>query len=171
MMGGILAGALPADHPERAQIIETAYELFLGWRRMCELTVELSCQDTRFCGQDNAHECLPSWQFDDQLTAEVGTGSAPDGDEDAILGMILLVLATERDSPKPAWWESVAQWSFQSCFAFLEHSTVTHPTLLASNGQPLRALKLGSCWGGWDCNNPSYHAPGHYLAMRDYMAY
>ena len=30
-------------------------------------------------------------------------------------------------------------------------------------------LKLGSCWGGWDCSNPSYHAPAHYRVMRDFM--
>lgn len=24
--------------------------------------------------------------------------------------------------------------------------------------------------GGWDCSNPSYHAPGHYVAMRDFMS-
>ena len=40
------------------------------------------------CGPNSDHECLPSWKFDDDLTAEVGTGSAPDGDEDAILGMV-----------------------------------------------------------------------------------
>ncbi|EOD24312.1 hypothetical protein EMIHUDRAFT_457782 [Emiliania huxleyi CCMP1516] len=136
---------------------------------MCERTVSDSCQESHFCGEDESHECLPSWKFDDAVTQEVGTGSAPDGDEDAILGMLLLVLATQSEAPRPPWWGEVAQWAYQSCRAFLQHLSVDHPTLLSSNGRPLRMLKLGSCWGGWDCNNPSYHAPGHYRAFRDYM--
>merc|ERR1719482_2043804 len=165
------AAALDEGHPRRQEIVGLALELFNGWRRMCEQTVANSCQDTHMCGPHNDEECLPSWKFDDDLTAEIGTGSAPDGDEDAILGMLQLVLATKDDSPRPEWWDDVARWTYQSCRAFLEHLTVPHPTLTASNGQPLRALKLGSCWGGWDCQNPSYHAPGHYHAFRDYMAH
>ena len=60
----------------------------------------------------------------------------------------------------------VARWTYQSCRAFLEHNTEPHASKVASNGQPQRMLKLGSCWGGWDCSNPSYHAPGHYRAFR-----
>ena len=85
-------------------------------------------------------------------------------DQDAILGMLLLVLATKTE--QPAWWDEVARWTYQSCRAFLEHNTEPHASKLASNGQPQRMLKLGSCWGGWDCSNPSYHAPGHYRAFR-----
>ena len=33
----------------------------------------------------------------------------------------------------------------------------------------MRVLKLGSCWGGWDCSNPSYLAPAHYRVFKDYM--
>ena len=32
-----------------------------------------------------------------------------------------------------------------------------------------RLPRLGSCWGGWDCSNPSYLAPAHYRAFRRYM--
>ena len=103
------------------------------------------------------------------MTVEVGTGSAPDGDEDAILGMVLLVLGTRDDSLRPSWFDELAQWTYQSCKSFLLHLTTPHPTRTASNGAPLRALKLGSCWGGWDCSNPSYHSPGHWRAFRDYM--
>ena len=77
-------------------------------------------------------------------------------DQDAILGMLLLVLATKTE--QPAWWDEVARWTYQSCRAFLEHNTEPHASKVASNGQPQRMLKLGSCWGGWDCSNPSYHA-------------
>ena len=115
-----------------------------------------------------ASRCLPSWKFDATLSREVGTGSAPDGDEDALLGQIVLLLATQ-DSPRPLWWDALAQWAYQSCASFLHHSTTTHPTRRASNGAPLRVLKLGSCWGGFDCSNPSYLAPAHYRVFRDFM--
>eukprot|EP00966_Prymnesium_polylepis_P028418 657895-Prymnesium_polylepis.1 len=83
--------------------------------------------------------------------------------------MVMLVLAVEGDVPTPSWWESLGSWTYESCRAFLTHLAVAHPTERASNGEALLALKLGSCWGGWDCNNPSYHAPAHYTAMRDFM--
>ena len=67
--------------------------------------------------------------------------------------MVLLVLAGQAQSPQPQWLSELAQWTYQSCRAFLEHLSVPHPSLTASNGAPLRALKLGSCWGGWDCNS------------------
>lgn len=170
LLVGSLVAAMPRSSADRAELLSAGYELFRGWRLMCERTVADSCQASHFCGEDESHECLPSWKFDDAVTAEAGTGSAPDGDEDAILGMLLLVLGTQGDDPRPSWWDEVARWTYQSCRAFLHHLSDDHPSLKASNGQPLRALKLGSCWGGWDCSNPSYHAPAHYRAFRDYMA-
>ena len=85
-LAGATLAALPAGHARRAEIVDLAYEYFNGWRRMCELTVANSCQDNHFCGDADQYKCLPSWKFDDDITAEQGTGSAPDGDEDAILG-------------------------------------------------------------------------------------
>ena len=168
LLAGAAAAALPVGHERREDVTQLALEFFRGWQRMCELTERNSCQDSHMCGAQGNHECLPSWKFDNAVTMEDGTGSAPDGDEDAILGMLLLVLATEAE--RPSWWLEVAQWTYQSCHAFLVHLTVEHPNGdKASNGEVKRALKLGSCWGGWDCNNPSYHAPGHYRAFRDYM--
>ena len=35
--------------------------------------------------------CLPGWKHDKDLTEVTGTGAAPDGDEDAISGMIMAV--------------------------------------------------------------------------------
>jgi len=104
-LGGAIVAVLPRGHARRAELTSRAYEYFLGWRKMCELTAADSCQEHALCGGEGEarHECLPSWKFDDRLTAEIGTGSATDGDADAILGMLLLVLATEYDSPRPAW--------------------------------------------------------------------
>ena len=94
-----------------------------------------------------------------------------DGDEDAILGMLVLLASTREDAPRPGWWEPLAEWAYDSSAAFLRHSTQPHATLTAANGRPLRIVKLGSCWGGWaaDCVNPSYLSPAHYRAFRDFM--
>ena len=81
-----------------AEVLELAYELYLGWRRMCERTRVDSCQDTHKCGADERHECLAGWKFDSNVEEEVGTGSASDGDADAILGMVLLASAAEASA-------------------------------------------------------------------------
>jgi len=73
----------------------------------------------------------------------------------------LLVLATKNN--KPTWWNEVAVWAYQSSKQFYDYSTAP------SNDGTHRIVKLGACWGGWDCTNPSYHAPAAYRAMRDFM--
>lgn len=45
----------------------------------------------------------------------------------------------------------------QSCLAFLRHDTDVDGI-----------VKLGSCWGGWSCSNPSYINLAAYRACRDY---
>jgi expansin (peptidoglycan-binding protein) len=164
LLGGIVVASLPASHPDRAWAIQTAYELFKGWLRMCTLSASgSSCQSSFYCGGASPIPCLPHWKFDDAITSAQGTGSAIDGDEDAMLGMILLVKATDGAN-KPAFWDQVALHAHQTCRAFFEYGTTPSP-----NGNS-RAPKLGSCWGGWDCSNPSYYAPAAYRACRDYMA-
>jgi len=101
---------------------------------------------------------LPHWKWNDDL-GFWEYGSAPDGDEDAITGMLLLVEVTA--SSKPVWWNEVAQWCYASILQFY-YSTVIDE---ASEG----VLKLGACWGGRDCNNPSYHAPGAWRAWRNWL--
>ena len=100
------------------------------------------------------------------FSAVEGTGAAPDGDEDAIIGMIIALKAVESDSTKPSWYDEVQEWADRSCTQFLQDNTV-----LSTSGSH-RLLKLGSCWGGWgsEGNNPSYHAPGHFRMMRDFQA-
>ena len=132
---------------------------------MCELSTSGTCQ-TPMCGEGGAHVCLPGWKFNHDLSQQLGGGSAPDGDEDAILGMILLVQATKDQNPRPAWWGRMAKWAYMSCIAFIQFETAPHPTLTGTNGERLRALKLGSCWGGWDCSNPSCAPPPpHYTTL------
>lgn len=101
--------ALPSSHPRHAELLETAYELFLGWRLMCERTSNVGCRAQQLCGGE--FDCLPSWKWDDSLATELGTGSAPDGDEDAILGMAILSLVTRHEETPPSWWQEVAEWT------------------------------------------------------------
>jgi hypothetical protein len=107
--------------------------------------------------------CLPGWKHSANLSSEIGTGAAPDGDEDAIVGMILGLKAFENYANKPSWYNEMRQWVDASCSAFLYYNTVVQGAQ--------RLLKLGSCWGGWNSsgNNPSYHSPGSFKVMRDFQ--
>jgi len=139
---------------------------FNGWKRMClNSNPSNGCQyDGQWCEDESTGEsgaCLPGWKHSGDLSTEEGTGSAPDGDEDAILGMIFAIKALEG-KPKPSWYNNLRKWADASCSAFLKYNTAV------KNGY--RMLKLGSCWGGFgnEGNNPSYHSPGSFKAMRDF---
>eukprot|EP00586_Coscinodiscus_wailesii_P022577 CAMPEP_0172518660 /NCGR_PEP_ID=MMETSP1066-20121228/290949_1 /TAXON_ID=671091 /ORGANISM="Coscinodiscus wailesii, Strain CCMP2513" /LENGTH=1115 /DNA_ID=CAMNT_0013301091 /DNA_START=657 /DNA_END=4001 /DNA_ORIENTATION=- len=137
---------------------------FNGWRQMCRNSNPAPCQNPTYCDHGSS-PCLPGWKHLADFSAVEGTGAAPDGDEDAIVGMIMALKAVESDSVQPLWYEEVQDWADRSCTQFLQDNTV-----LSSSGSH-RVVKLGSCWGGWelDGNNPSYHAPGHYRMMRDFQ--
>lgn len=94
------------------------------------------------------------------------TGAAPDGDQDAIVGMIMAVKAVENDLQKPFWYDEVRKWADASATSFLFYNTKNSKT-----GNASRILKLGTCWGGWETegNNPSYHSPGSYRLMKKYQ--
>ena len=47
---------------------------------------------------------------------------------------------------RPAWWDDVARWTYDSCAAFLLFDTVL--TLQRLQTGRAWAVKLGSCWGG-----------------------
>jgi len=93
-------------------------------------------------------------------------GAAPDGDQDAIVGMIMAVQAVENDADKPIWYNEVRKWADASASSFLFHNTKRSIT-----GNMNRIVKLGTCWGGWESegNNPSYHSPGSYRLMKSYQ--
>ncbi|CAK9110215.1 unnamed protein product, partial [Durusdinium trenchii] len=166
LTGAMLASLGPSD-ADRPKILDYTYEMFLGWRRMCERSKEDgSCQDDEGfqCG-GKQFPCLPHWKFDDDLTGIIGKGAAPDGDADALAGMLLAVLSLEKASAPPSWLDEVGQWAYDTCKQFYMSSTVS-----SSSGNH-RIVKLGSCWGGWggQGQNPSYHAPGVYRLCRNYM--
>jgi len=171
LLAGLAMSSERPSSPEWQTALAFGEEIFAGWRRMCELTRE-SCQEdaTARCGsrpRKNAEplpgfaSCLPAWKFDDKLRTQQAAGSATDGDEDALLGMVLMVSSSDADT----WplWRSAAHWAFETARAFLRFNTQARAR---SRG---RLPRLGSCWGGWDCNNPSYLAPAHYRAFRRFM--
>lgn len=168
LLAGVMAASLGRSDSRRAGVLQNGYEFFLGWKHMCIGSTTANCQsDAKYLC--SGHPCLPGWKWNNDLTQQLGTGSAADGDEDAIVGMILLILATEHDQPRPAWREKMGKWAYDSARAFLHYDTVAHKSRDASNGQRMRTTRLGSCWGGFECSNPSYIGPAHFAAMRDFM--
>ncbi|CAD7955436.1 unnamed protein product, partial [Amoebophrya sp. A120] len=169
--------------------VQETYEAYLGWRQMCYLSRDNDMIDRFYCGANcphageprtsapNCYPCLPHWKTTDNLQSVVGKGSASDGDLDGIVGMILLVISTAPDrdeytgtgsDPQNTWnWQELALLTYQSCKSNLMHNFVTGTGV----NSDFLMLKLGTNWGGFDpeCNNPSYHGPGAYRAMRDYM--
>ena len=117
----------------------------------------------------SGYPCLPGWKHSGDLSSVLGSGAAPDGDVDAIVGMIIFVKVMEANGIPPGWAQQVSDvkdWADKSCTQFMIDNTVL------SNSGSHRLLKLGTCWGGYETNgnNPSYHAPGHYKMMRDFQA-
>mmetsp|Transcript_3855 Transcript_3855/g.5887 ORF Transcript_3855/g.5887 Transcript_3855/m.5887 type:complete len:127 (-) Transcript_3855:1191-1571(-) len=119
MIAGITLAAMEISDPNRMNVMDRFYGYFNGWKRMCENSTPYAyCQSMKFCN-GGITACLPGWKHDGDLTNVVGTGAAPDGDEDAILGMIMAVKAVENDAQKPAWCDEVRKWADASSTSFL----------------------------------------------------
>jgi len=178
LIGGVALTAMsPSDH-RFDQVLWHTYEMYVAWRHMGRLSATgKTCQQPFHCGAScppegrssgpDCYPCLPHWKFAADLSKWTLVENAPDGDEDAILGLILFVRATAAVKDKFANWPEVAKFTYQSCKQFL----VTNFEVGSGSNAGLRLLKLGACWGGFapECNNPSYHAPGAFRAMRDFM--
>ena len=147
---------------------------------MCQNSIgDRTCQDGgnwNHCHDSVTNKksvCLPDWkQRADGIRGgdhEHKTGNAPDGDEDAIVGIIMAVSAVADDVIKPSWYDEARMWADASSTAFFTFNV--QPTKFGQSTD-LRMLKNGACWGGWehDGNNPSYHSPGSFKVMRDYQA-
>ena len=182
LIGGIVTAATDPnqDLAHWRSVADDTYLTYKGWRQMTRLSATSgSCQAVMYCGVSCPHTggstgqgcypCLPHWKLSDDLSSVIGTGSAADGDLDAITGMILLTLATQSRASEFTWWAELARTTYQTCKQIMADDTVAG----AGSNEGKRILKLGSCWGGFgpeQCNNPSYHAPAAFRAMRDYMA-
>jgi len=157
LIGALTASALGSANANYRTVVQQTYEMYLGWKRMCSLSAGAQSCQTGYC--TGGIPCLPHWKFDDALSSPWGTGSAADGDADAITGLVVLTRLTQ--SAPPAWWNEVAEFSYQSCRQFFDSETATSGSY--------RTSKLGACWGGWDCQNPSYLAPAMFRVCRNYM--
>lgn len=163
------AGMIPGS--DRNQVMDMFGKYFSFWQQMCQNSDNTAtncqpggkhCRDSSRSGMDSV--CLPDWKVAADGSGSIATGAAPDGDEDAIVGMMLAVRAVENDATLPFWFEDARKWADASATAFFTYNVDT----TYSN---FRLLKLGPCWGGWEGsgNNPSYHSPGSYKIMRDYQ--
>jgi len=118
---------------------------------------------------------VAGWKYPINQCFPVCQGSATDGDEDAVLGMIYLSAALGYP-------EDFVDMVMRAVIAFAS-ADLGFPDLYRTlpDGTKLFVPKGGSQWGGllpeqgkfkssqeaW-CYNPSYFAPGHYRAFRDY---
>merc|ERR1719204_1806384 len=125
---------------------------------------------------DLAPAGLPAWKFPvDQDDIDSFMGSAADGDQDAILGMIYL--AASLDYP-----DDFVDVVARSIIAFAS-ADLGFPDMYRTLPDQRKVFvpKLGSMWGGllppggkfktkqepW-CYSPGYFAPAHYRAFRDF---
>uniref|UniRef100_A0A7S0FTU6 Apple domain-containing protein n=1 Tax=Pyrodinium bahamense TaxID=73915 RepID=A0A7S0FTU6_9DINO len=118
---------------------------------------------------------VAGWKYPINQCYPVCQGSATDGDEDAVLGMIYLSAAL--GNPK-----DFVDMAIRAVIAFAS-ADLGFPDLYRTlpDGTRIFVPKGGSQWGGllpeqgefkssqqaW-CYNPSYFAPGHYRVFRDY---
>ena len=152
----------------RSNVLKSFEGYYNFWKDMCEDSSNKgsNCQPNgNYCESSSGSKyvCLPDWRHYKTGGSE-STGAAPDGDQDAIVGIMLAVKAVENDANKPSWYNEARKWADASATAFFEFN-------VDKSKENFRLLKLGSCWGGWEDqgNNPSYHSPGSYRVMKDYQ--
>mmetsp|Transcript_104227 Transcript_104227/g.293416 ORF Transcript_104227/g.293416 Transcript_104227/m.293416 type:complete len:742 (+) Transcript_104227:73-2298(+) len=122
---------------------------------------------------------LPVWKYPTSLCSPGPCrGTAIDGDEDAVLGLIYLAAALQYPP-------DLVEWVMKLVIAFAVVD-LGFPDLFRSlpDGTRVFVPKGGSEWGGlappsgqfattkhpW-CYGPSYFAPAHYRVFRDFVAY
>jgi len=159
---GQLSGA------NRAEVLKYFEGYYNFWKEMCKNSSNnpsSNCQlNGKFCKSgSNSYVCLPDWKHQ-AVGGSIATGPAPDGDEDAIVGIMLAVKAVENDNNKPSWYDEARKWADASATALFEFE-------VDKSKPDFRLMRLGSCWGGWEQNgnNPSYHSPGSYRVMKNYQ--
>src|SRR5690554_537153 len=93
-----------------------------------------------------------NWEYPGCSTSPSGSGAATDGDMDAAMGMLV----------------AIHQWPGQNYEEGFESlaSAMKNSEFVDCNGMIVQ--KPGDAWGGCDCTNPSYYAPGYYRAFAMY---
>lgn len=90
-----------------------------------------------------------NWEYRDCGTSPSGSGAATDGDLDAVMGILV----------------AVHQWPGQGYDAAFKKLAGSIRGSEFDTGCGLIVQKPGDVWGGCDCTNPSYFAPGYYRAF------
>ena len=150
------AGKVP--NSKRSEVLKYFEGYYNFWKQMCKDSTpnpKTNCQKNgNYCKDSDGGSfvCLPDWRHYKTGGSE-STGSAPDADADAIVGIMLAVKAVENDKNKPSWYDEARKWADASATAFYEFE-------VDKSEADYRLVKLGSCWGGWgkEGNNPSYHS-------------
>jgi len=120
---------------------------------------------------------VAAWKYPLDQCAGLCTGSATDGDEDAVLGMIYLAAALKYP-------DDFVDTVMRAVISFAS-ADLGFPDLYRTlpDGSKMFVPKGGSQWGGLlpaegplksaqepFCYNPSYFSPGHYRAFRDFAS-
>ena len=131
--GAVLASwdthaAASNGNPDKQQVIHAFYGYFNGWAAMCRNSNGPdSCQSEQLCQTGGVSSvCLPHWKHKGDFSSAEGTGAAPDGDEDAIVGMIMAVQALANEANKPDWYDEVRAWADASVAGYLSYNTIAN---------------------------------------------
>lgn len=92
-----------------------------------------------------------NWEYQGCGTGASGSGSATDGDMDAVMGLLVATIQ---------WPNQGYDQKFETLANSIRNSEFTNCGLIVQ--------KPGNAWGGCDCTNPSYYAPGYYRAFAKY---
>lgn len=127
---------------------------------------------------------MPGWDMPYSTFGLGSMGSAPDGDEDAVTGLIYLAELLDSDEARQYAVRSIAAFVLEDLGA-ANASANSRPVPVAGEiPPPLQTMWLwrgGSCWGGYDtastdqpkdrnlCINPAYFSPGQWRLFRDYL--
>jgi hypothetical protein len=111
-------------------------------------------------------------------------GSAPDGDEDAVTGLIYLAELLDSDEARRYAVRSITAFILEDLGAAnVSGNSRTVPSVgdIPAHLQRVWLWRGGSCWGGYDqsstdepanrnlCINPAYFSPGQWRLFRDYL--
>jgi len=128
---------------------------------------------------------MPGWDMPYSNFGVGSMGSATDGDEDAVTGIIYLAEATDDEEIREYAVKSITAFVLEDlgyANASLNSRPVPHVGDIPEAHQTMFLWRGGSCWGGYDtsspgtnganrnlCINPAYFSPGQWRLFRDYL--
>ena len=126
---------------------------------------------------------MPGWQMPMWDTGAMG--SATDGDEDAVTGIIYLAELMDNDEMRAYAVKSIAAFVLEDLGLAAPRKNSRRVPVDGQIPESLQTIWLwrgGSCWGGWDttaagegaqnrnlCINPAYFSPGQWRLFADYV--